>query len=115
MPIFIIPSLGMINREKMRCQIELKRKAEGMIVVPRDLVWVWHSNVTGGTMNGSGSEDSEAKKMGHPQTGKERAENLKRKTRMERSEEKKRPPKERGKNRISLQLTIPSRRGRRKR
>jgi hypothetical protein len=48
-------------------------------------------------------------------TGKERFENLIRKTRMKRSEEKKRPPRKRGKNKLLLQLTIPSRRGTRKR
>jgi hypothetical protein len=52
--------------------------------------------------------------MGVLQTGKERPENLIRKTRMKRSEEKKRPPRKRGKNRLLLHLTIPSRRGRRK-
>ena len=41
-------------------------------------------------------------------------ENLKRKTRMKRSEQKKRQPSKRGKNKPSLKLTIPSRRGRRK-
>jgi hypothetical protein len=52
--------------------------------------------------------------MGVLQTGKERSENLIRKARMERSEDKKRPPRKRGKNRPLLQLTIPSRRGTRK-
>jgi len=33
---------------------------------------------------------------------------------MKRSEEKKRPPRRHGKNKLVLQLTIPSRRGRRK-
>jgi hypothetical protein len=51
--------------------------------------------------------------MGVLQTGKERYENLIRKTRMKRSEEKNRPPRKRGKNKLLLQLTIPSRRGRR--
>jgi hypothetical protein len=59
-------------------------------------------------------KDSEVKKMGVLQTGKERFENLIRKTRMKRSEEKRRLPRERGKNKLLLQLTIPSRRGRRK-
>jgi len=45
---------------------------------------------------------------------KERFENIIRKARMKRSEEKRRPPRERGKNKIILQLTITSRRGRRK-
>jgi len=49
--------------------------------------------------------------MGVLQTGKERLENLTRKIRMKRSEDKKRPPRKRGKNRLLLQLTIPSRRG----
>jgi hypothetical protein len=48
------------------------------------------------------------------QTGKEKFENLLRKTRMKRSEDKKRPPRERGKKKLLLQLTIPSRRGTRK-
>jgi len=48
------------------------------------------------------------------QTGKERFENLIRKTRMKRSEEKKRPPRKHGKNKLLLQLTIPSRHGTRK-
>jgi hypothetical protein len=52
--------------------------------------------------------------MGVLQTGKERSENLIRKTRMKRTEEKKRPPRKRGKNKLLLQLTIPSRRGRKK-
>jgi hypothetical protein len=49
--------------------------------------------------------------MGVLQIGKERLENLTRKTRMKRSADKKRPPRKRGKNRLLLQLTIPSRRG----
>jgi hypothetical protein len=52
--------------------------------------------------------------MGVLQTGKERFENLIRKTRMKRSEEKKSPPRKHGKNKLLLQLTIPSRRGTRK-
>jgi len=44
--------------------------------------------------------------------GKEKTENLKRRTRMKRSEEKKRQPKKSGKKKPSLKLTIPSRRGR---
>jgi hypothetical protein len=52
--------------------------------------------------------------MGVLHTGKERLENLFRKTRMKRSEQKKRPPKKRGKSKLSLPKTIPSRRGRRK-
>jgi hypothetical protein len=46
--------------------------------------------------------------------GKEKSENLKRRNRMKRSEQKKRPPRKSGKNKLLLQLTIPSRRGRRK-
>jgi hypothetical protein len=52
--------------------------------------------------------------MGALQSGKERVENLIRTTRMKRSEEKKRPPRRREKNKLSLHLTIPSRRGRKK-
>jgi len=52
--------------------------------------------------------------MGILQTWKERFENLKIKTRMKRGEEKRRPPRKREKNKLLLQLTIPSRRGRRK-
>jgi len=52
--------------------------------------------------------------MGVLQSGKERFENLKRKTRMKRSEEDRRPPRKHEKNKLLLQLTIPSRRGRRK-
>jgi len=51
--------------------------------------------------------------MGVLQTGKERDENLIRKTRMKRSEKKNRPPRKGGKNKLLLQLRIPSRRGRR--
>jgi hypothetical protein len=47
--------------------------------------------------------------------GKEKVENLIRRTRMKRSEQKKRPPRKGEKNKLELQLTIPSRRGRRKR
>jgi hypothetical protein len=52
--------------------------------------------------------------MGVPHNGKEKSENLIRQTRMKRKEQKKRPPKKRGKKKLSLKLTIPSRRGRRK-
>ena len=52
--------------------------------------------------------------MGVPHNGKEKFENLIRKTRMKRSEQKKRPPRKGEKNKLVLQLTIPSRRGRRK-
>jgi hypothetical protein len=52
--------------------------------------------------------------MGVLRTGKERLENLFRKNRMKRSEQKKRPPKKREKSKLSLRPTIPSRRGRRK-
>jgi hypothetical protein len=52
--------------------------------------------------------------MGIPQNGKEKSENLIRRTRMKRSEQKKRPPKKGKKDKLLLQLTIPSRRGRRK-
>jgi predicted RNA-binding protein YlqC (UPF0109 family) len=52
--------------------------------------------------------------MGVLHKGKEKLENLKRRTRMKRSEQKKRQPKKSGKNKPSLKLTIPSRRGRRK-
>jgi hypothetical protein len=52
--------------------------------------------------------------MGVLHNGKEKLDNLKRRTRMKRSEQKKRPPRKSGKNKLSLQLTIPSRRGRRK-
>jgi hypothetical protein len=52
--------------------------------------------------------------MGVLQTGKERFENIARKTRMKRSEDKKKPPKTHEKNKLLLQLTIPSRRGRKK-
>jgi hypothetical protein len=52
--------------------------------------------------------------MGIPHNGKEKSENLIRRTRMKRSEQKKRPPRKGEKNKLLLQLTIPSRRGRRK-
>ena len=52
--------------------------------------------------------------MGVSHNGKEKFENLIRKTRMKRSEQKKRPPRKGEKNKLVLQLTIPSRRGRRK-
>jgi len=52
--------------------------------------------------------------MGVPRNGKEKLENLIRRTRMKRSEQKKRPPRKDEKDKLLLQLTIPSRRGRRK-
>jgi len=52
--------------------------------------------------------------MGILHNKKEKSENLIRRTRMERSKQKKRPPRKSGKNKLLLQLTIPSRRGRRK-
>lgn len=52
--------------------------------------------------------------MGVLRNGKEKSENIKRKTRMKRKEQKKRPPRKGEKNKPSLRLTIPSRRGRRK-
>ncbi len=52
--------------------------------------------------------------MGALHSGKEKFDNLIRRTRMKRSEQKKRPPRKSGKNKLLLQLTIPSRRGRRK-
>jgi hypothetical protein len=52
--------------------------------------------------------------MGVLHNGKEKFENLIRRTRMKRSEQKKRPPRKGGKNKLLLHLTIPSRRGRRK-
>lgn len=45
---------------------------------------------------------------------KEKRENLKRKTRMKRKEKKKKQPKKGGKKKLILNLTIPSRRGRKK-
>jgi hypothetical protein len=53
--------------------------------------------------------------MGVLHKGKEKLENLTRRSRMKRSEEKKRPPRKSGKDKPSLKLTIPSRRVRRKR
>jgi hypothetical protein len=44
--------------------------------------------------------------------GKEKVENIERRARMKRSEKKKRQPKTSEKNKPSLKLTIPSRRGR---
>jgi len=52
--------------------------------------------------------------MGVLHNGKERLENLIRKTRMDRSKQKKRPPRKSGKKKLLLRPTIPSRRGRRK-
>jgi hypothetical protein len=52
--------------------------------------------------------------MGVLHKGKEKSENLIRRTRMKRSEQKKRPPRKGKKNKPLLRLTIPSRRGRRK-
>jgi hypothetical protein len=52
--------------------------------------------------------------MGVLHNGKEKFENLIRRTRMKRSEQKKRPPRKGEKNKPLLQLTIPSRRRRRK-
>jgi hypothetical protein len=52
--------------------------------------------------------------MGVLQNGKEKSENLKRKARMKRKEQKKSQPKKGGKNKPALRLTIPSRRGKRK-
>lgn len=52
--------------------------------------------------------------MGVLHTGKEKLENLIRKTRMKRSKEKKRPLRKHGKSKLLLRPTIPSRRGRRK-
>ncbi len=52
--------------------------------------------------------------MGVLHNGKEKFENLIRRTRMKRGEQKKRPPRKGKKNKLLLQLTIPSRRGRRK-
>jgi hypothetical protein len=53
--------------------------------------------------------------MGVIRNEKEKSENLKRRTRMKRSEQKKKPPSKGEKNKLLLQLTIPSRKGRRKR
>jgi hypothetical protein len=52
--------------------------------------------------------------MGVLHKGKERLENLLRKNRMERSKQKRRPPRKRGKSKLLLRPIIPSRRGRRK-
>lgn len=52
--------------------------------------------------------------MGVLNTGKERNENLLRKARLEKSKQKKRLPRKLGKNKLLLLLTIPSRRGGRK-
>jgi len=52
--------------------------------------------------------------MGVLHNGKEKFENIIRRTRMKRSEQKKRPPRKSEKNKLLLQRTIPSRRGRRK-
>jgi len=52
--------------------------------------------------------------MGGLHNGKEKSDTLIRRTRMKKSEQKKRPPRKSGKNKLLLQLTIPSRRGRRK-
>lgn len=52
--------------------------------------------------------------MGIFKNSKEKSENLKRKTRMKRKEQKKRTPKKSGKSKLSLKLTIPSRRGKKK-
>jgi hypothetical protein len=52
--------------------------------------------------------------MGVLHNGKEKLENLIRKTRIQRNEQKKSTPRKSEKNKLILQLTIPSRRGRRK-
>ncbi len=52
--------------------------------------------------------------MGGLHSGKEKFDNIIRRTRIKRSEQKKRPPRKSGKNKLLLKLTIPSRRGRRK-
>jgi hypothetical protein len=52
--------------------------------------------------------------MGVLHNGKEKLENLIRKNRIKRSEQKKRTQRKSEKNKFILQLTIPSRRGRRK-
>ena len=52
--------------------------------------------------------------MGVIHDGKEKLENLARRTRMKRSEKKKRQPVKSGEEKPALKLTIPSRRGRRK-
>jgi hypothetical protein len=52
--------------------------------------------------------------MGVLRKGVERLENRTRRNRMKRNEKKKRHPEKSGKNKPSIKLTIPSRRGRRK-
>ncbi len=52
--------------------------------------------------------------MGVLHDGKEKLENLKRQTRIHRNEQKKSTAEKSDKNKLILQLTIPSRRGRRK-
>jgi len=52
--------------------------------------------------------------MGVLHTGKERFETLLRKTRWKKSKQEKRPSRKLEKNKLLLQLTIPSRKGRRK-
>ena len=52
--------------------------------------------------------------MGGLHNGKEKSDSLIRRIRMKRKKQKKRPPKKSGKNKLLLKLTIPSRRGRRK-
>ena len=52
--------------------------------------------------------------MGVLHNGKEKLENLIRKNRIQRNEQKKSTPRKSEKNKLILQLTIPSRRGRRK-
>ena len=52
--------------------------------------------------------------MGVLHNGKEKFENLIRRTRMKRSEQKRRPPRKSEKNKPLLKLTIPSRQGKRK-
>ena len=52
--------------------------------------------------------------MGVLHSGKEKLENLIKRNRMKRSEQKRRPPRKSGKNKPLLKLTIPSRQGKRK-
>ena len=52
--------------------------------------------------------------MGVLRKGKERNDNFLRKARLEKRKQKKKPTRKLGKNKLSLQLTIPSRRGGRK-
>ncbi len=52
--------------------------------------------------------------MGGLHNEKEKSDSLIRRNRMKRNEQKKRPQRKSGKNKLLLQLTIPSRRGRRK-